>query len=241
MDIEILPIKTRVVRPPKDDISDIIDSLTVKEGDIVFVSSKILAIAQGRTKKTSECEKIDLIKQNAERFANFSSDNGEFHTNLTVVDGILMAGAGIDESNADGYYVMWPKNIDAICKNIREKLTRKFGIKNLGVVATDSHTTPLRWGVTGLTIGISGVKPLKDIRGEEDIFGRKMHLTQVNKVDPLASLAVLKMGESSEQTPIMIIRGDTGIEFDENASMDGFKIPLEMDMYQGIIKHIPKV
>jgi len=59
MKLEILPIKTRIVNPPKDDISDIIDSLEVKDGDIIFITSKILAIHQRRTRKTDEIEKTD--------------------------------------------------------------------------------------------------------------------------------------------------------------------------------------
>ena len=61
----------------------------------------------------------------------------------------------------------------------------KHHLTQLGVVATDSHTTPLRWGVTGIAIGLAGVEPLRDIRGEPDLFGRLMHLTKVDLIDPL--------------------------------------------------------
>ena len=60
MKIEFIPIKTRIVHPPKDDITDIINSLTVKDGDIIFITSKILGLHQGRTAKIGTIEKEDL-------------------------------------------------------------------------------------------------------------------------------------------------------------------------------------
>lgn len=241
MKLEFLPIKTRIVRPPKDDILGIIDSLEIRDGDIVFITSKILGIAEGRTAKVSGASKEELIRQEAERFLPFVNKSGDFHVNLTVTQNVLIPAAGIDESNADGYFVMWPKDPDDSCKKIRDYLIKKYEVKRLGVIATDSHTTPLRWGVTGITIGLSGIEPLRDIRGEPDLFGRKMHVTKVNLIDPLASMAVLLMGESDECTPIVILRGYEGIPFSDNASMDDFKILPENDLYQALIEVMPRV
>ena len=135
---------------------------------------------------------------------------------------------------------MWPKNIDELCFGIRQRIIERTGVKKLGVIATDSHTTPLRWGVTGITIGLAGVEPLRDIRGKKDIFGREMSVTQVDLIDPLASIAVLLMGETEEKTPIVILRGYKGIPFSENGSMKEFKIPPEMDLYRALIDVIPR-
>lgn len=241
MKLEFIPVRTRIVHPPKDDITDIIDSLDIKDGDIVFITSKILGISEGRTVKTDEIEKEDLIRKEAERYLPYVSGTGDFHVNLTVTQNVLIPAAGIDESNADGYFVMWPKDPDASCHQIREYLIKKHGVKNLGVVATDSHTTPLRWGVTGISIGLAGVEPLKDIRGEPDLFGRLMHVTKVDLIDPLTSMAVLLMGESDECTPIVILRGYQGIPFSDDASMRDFKILPSEDLYQALIDVIPKV
>ena len=241
MKLEFIPIKTRIVRPPKDDIYDIIDNLDIKEGDIVFITSKIMGIHQGRTCKIDDILKEDLIRQEAERYLAYENKAGDFHVNLTVTQDVLIPAAGIDESNANGYYVMWPKEIDEMCQEIRSHLMTKHGLKKLGVIATDSHTTPLRWGVTGITIGIAGIEPLKDIRGEKDLFGREMHITKVNLIDPLTSMAVLLMGESRECTPIVILRGYKGIPFSDTASMDDFKIEPEMDLYQPLLEVLPKV
>ncbi len=241
MKLDFIPIKTRIVHPPKDEIWDIIDSLEVQEEDIIFITSKILAIHQGRTRKIGEIDKIRLIKSEAERYLRYENDKNGFGVNLTVSHGVLIPAAGIDESNAEGHYILWPEKIDSFCKEIRERLAKKYNLSKLGVVVTDSHTMPLRWGVTGIAIGISGVEPTKDIRGEKDIFGREMKLTKIDMIDPLASMAVNVMGESSERVPIVIVRGEKNIVFSENGSMEGFKIEPEMDLYRPLIETIPKV
>ena len=240
MKLEFIPIKTRIIHPPKDDITDIIDSLNLKDGDIIFITSKILGLHQGRTMKTSEISKEDLIKKEADRYLAYENRTGDFHVNLTVTQNVLIPAAGIDESNADGYYVMWPKNPDKLCQDIRAHLLKKHNLKHLGVIATDSHTTPLRWGVTGITIGLAGVEPLKDIRGEPDLFGRKMHITKVDLIDPLTSMAVLLMGESNECTPIVILRGYKDIPFSDTASMEDFKIDPDTDLYSPLLDILPK-
>ncbi|MDR1477239.1 MAG: coenzyme F420-0:L-glutamate ligase [Rickettsiales bacterium] len=234
MHIEFIPVKTRVVHPPKDEIWDILDGLELAEGDIVFITSKILAIHQGRCVKIGEAPKEELIQREASAWLPYENRGG-FHVNLTITDNILIPAAGIDESNADGHYILWPKDADGLCREIRARLCARNGIKNLGVVSTDSHTTPLRWGVTGIATGLAGIEPLRDIRGEPDIFGRKMEVTQVDLVDPLASMAVLLMGEGAEQVPIVVLRGWRGVRFDSDGSTEHFKIPPETDLYQPLL------
>ncbi len=241
MKIEFIPVKTRVVHAPKDDIYDIFDTLKVQDGDIIFITSKIMAMHQGRTCKIGGISKEDLIRQEADRYLSYTNATGDFNVNLAVTQNVLIPAAGIDESNSNGYYTLWPKNIDNFCQEIRQYLMEKHELQNLGIVATDSHTTPLRWGVTGITIGLAGVEPVEDIRGEKDLFGREMRVTKVNLIDPLAAMAVLLMGEGDECTPIVILRGYNGIPFSDNASMKDFKIEPEMDLYRPLIEVLPKV
>lgn len=241
MKLEFIPVKTRIVRPPKDDISDIIENLDIQDGDIIFITSKILGLSEGRTAKVGDVDKELLIQEEAERLLPYVNEAGNFRINLTVTQDILIPAAGIDESNADGHYIMWPKDPDATCRKIRDYLMEKHRLQHLGVVATDSHTTPLRWGVTGITIGLAGIEPTRDIRGEPDLFGRLMHVTKINLIDPLTSMAVLLMGESTERTPIVILRGYDGIPFSDSASMTDFKISPEEDLYAPLIATIPKV
>jgi len=234
MKFEFIPIKTRIVKPPKDEIWDILDSLEIMNGDIVFVTSKIMAIHQGRCVKMDGVNKQDLIKQEATHYLPYDHPSG-FNVNLAIVNNALMPAAGIDESNSNDHYILLPKDMDKFCNEIRLRLTKKNNIKNLGIICTDSHTTPLRWGVTGITMGLSGINQLNDIRGEKDIFGRAMQVTKVNLIDPLTSIAVLLMGESNEQTPIVILRNYKGIQFDEMGSMKDFLIEPETDLYKPLL------
>lgn len=239
MKLEFLPIKTRIIKPPKDNISDIIDSLEVKDGDIIFISSKILGIFEGRCFDAAEIAKETLIKREAERYLPYINKAGDFHVNLTINQNILIPSAGIDESNANGYYVLWPEDPDKTCRKLRSYIKKRAKINNLGVVATDSHTMPLRWGVTGICIGLAGVEPLEDIRGNKDLFGREIYITQIDKIDSLTSMAVALMGECAEATPIVILRGYKSIRFSETASMKDFKISPELDLYSPLINTIP--
>ena len=141
MNLNFIPIKTRIVHPPQDDISDIIDSLDLKDGDLVFITSKILGLNEGCTAKITDITKEALIRQESDRYLPYVSETGDFHVNLTVTKNILIPSAGIDESNADGYYVMWPANPDKACQQIRTHLMKKHHLNNLGVVATDCCTS----------------------------------------------------------------------------------------------------
>ena len=240
MNFSFTPIQTRVVQPPKDEIWDILDSLPpLQEKDILFITSKILAIHQGRCVPCAGTDKTQLIEQEATYYLPYTHPRG-FNVNLTITDNILIAAAGINASNANEHYVLWPKNVDALCREIRDYLCRKNHIQNLGVISTDSHTTPLRYGVTGITTGLAGIRPLKDIRGKKDLFGREIKLTQINEVDALSAMAVLLMGETDECTPIVLLRNYTQIEFDETASMNDFKVAPEIDLYTPLLSVLTK-
>jgi F420-0:gamma-glutamyl ligase len=235
MNFEFIPIKTRVVHPPQDKVWDILDQLEIRDGDILFITSKILAIHQGRCVPLSATlTKEQLIKQEATHYFPYTNSSG-YHVNLTITDNVLIPAAGIDESNADDHYILWPLGVDVLCQEIRSYLCQKNNLQRLGVVCTDSHTTPLRIGVLGITIGLAGLQPLRDIRGQEDIFGRRLRLTQVNLIDPLSAMAVLLMGECAEQTPLVILRNFTGVQFDPTGSMEKFKISPEVDLYQPLL------
>ena len=235
MPFEFIPVSTRILHPPKDDIYDILDALPpLMEKDIVFITSKILGIHQGRCVICEGTDKTALIKREAQRYLAYTHPFG-FNVNLTITDNILISAAGIDASNADGYYILWPENTDALCAEIRAHLCKKNGLKDLGVVSTDSHTTPLRLGVTGISTGVSGIEPLRDLRGQKDLFDRELKITQVNQIDALASMAVLLMGESNEGTPIIILRGWDKIVFNEKADMKGFKTTPETDLYMPLL------
>lgn len=159
---------------------------------------------------------------------------------ITIKNNTLIPSAGIDRSNANGYSILWPKNVNKLLEEIYHYLTKKNQIKKLAIVATDSHTTPLRWGTSGISIGLYGMEPLYDYRGEKDIFGRALEYTQSNITDSLSAMAVLLMGEGREQTPIIIGRAITSIAFTNKPTYHKLIIPPKKDLYYPLLKNFKK-
>ncbi|HUD02737.1 MAG TPA: coenzyme F420-0:L-glutamate ligase [Candidatus Paceibacterota bacterium] len=231
-----LPIKTRTLFPPKDDLFAVFDEslVDVQEGDIVLVTSKVLAIHQGRCVPIADvASKDELIKQEAEKYIDRSRVPGNYAV-LTLKHHTLIASAGIDESNANGHYILWPENIDEATKEICRYLRKKHNVKNLGVILTDSHTIPMRWGVLGISISHYGFEPLADLRGTHDLFGRALTITRQNIPDALAAFGVLLMGEGSESTPILVARGYPAT-FTEEPTMQKLVVDPSQDIYKPLL------
>lgn len=237
MQIECLQIKTRQILPPQDDIYPVLDEFLppLKENDVLIITSKILALHQGRCVKIGEgVNKDALIESEAELFIPRSQVPNMAAT-LTIKENTLIPSAGVDESNASGYYILWPKEVNKLVKEICLYLKKKHNLINLAVIATDSHTIPLRWGVLGISIGFFGLEPLYDYRGKEDIFGRKLKITQKNIVDALAVIGVTVMGEGNESTPMAIIRGAEFVKFTDEDTYQKLIVPRQTDIYKPLL------
>lgn len=235
--MEIIPIKTRIIKPPKDDIYDVIDEFCPKlqEKDIFFITSKILAIHQGLCVPVDSIKNKDnLIKKEADIFIPRQECPGEYVI-LTVKNNTLIPSAGIDESNANGYYILWPREPEKEAKKICRYLQKKFLLKNLAVIITDSHTVPMRYGTMGISIGFYGLNPLKNYIDKKDIFGRVITMSQSNIVDSLSVSAVSVMGEGNEQKPMAIIRRANFVEFTEEETYKKLLIPIKEDIYYPLL------
>lgn len=240
--MKFIKIKTRPIIPPKDDIYPILDKLLpqFQEGDTLFITSKILAIHQGRCVKIdSKIKKDNLIYREADKFIPRRLLLWKDFP-LTIKEHTLIPSAGIDESNGNGYYILWPKNINALLKQIYNYLRKKMKIKKFAVVAVDSHTIPLRYGVLGISIGFYGLEPLYDYRGKPDIFGKKLKYTTTNIVDALSATAVLLMGEGNERTPMVLLRGAEFIKFTNKPTFKKLAIPMNKDIYTPLLKIFKK-
>ena len=75
------------------------------------------------------------------------------------------------------------------------------------MIINDSHGRAFRNGTVGVAIGASGIPALADLRGAPDLFGRKLHSTEVALADEIASAASLLMGQAGEGRPIVLARG----------------------------------
>lgn len=241
--MKVLAIRTRKFLPPKDNLLDLLSAIkSLKENSIIAISSKVVAIGEGRCIRIDQSQKDQIAILEADKYLPRDlSPNGRILT--TIKNNLLVASSGIDESNGKDYYILWPKDPKASAKKIWQLLTRRFKIKNLGIVITDSRLVPLRRGVVGIAISYFGFKPLKDYRGTEDIFGRKFEMETSNLPDSLASAAVLEMGEGSEQKPITIISKISDIEFINKdyrpkSKDESFEISLDEDMFAPFLKAV---
>lgn len=206
-------IKTRKFLPPKDDLGNLLSAIkSLKENSVVAVTSKVVSIVEGRCILLNQIPKDELIIKEADKYLPRNLWP-EGLTMYTIKNNLLVAAAGIDESNADGHYILWPENPESSAKKIWQYLKKKFHIRNLGVIITDSRVTPLRRGVTGVAIAYFGFKPIKDYRGTKDLFGREFEMETTDIPDSLATAAVLEMGEGAEQKPLAIISDILYIEF----------------------------
>lgn len=196
-----------------ESLEDVLDQYLsdLNEGDIIAITSKIVSLCQGRAIEQSLISKLDLIKQEADSI--LYAKHNPYDLYLTIKNNILIPSAGIDESNGNGVYILYPKKVQSVAHTIWQYLRKKFSCMNLGVIITDSHTTPMRRGVTGITLGWCGFEPLYSYINKPDIYGNLMHVTQSNILDALATTAVFVMGEGCEQTPLAVISGAPKISF----------------------------
>ncbi len=150
--------------------------------------------------------------------------------------GFICADAAIDKSNINGGSKVGflPKDPDLEAEKIRNKLNALTG-KQIGVIITDSFGRPFRKGSIGVSVGISGISPIKDKRGEKDLYGKELQSTIIAQADNLASAAQLVMGEADEGVPVVIIRG-YNFNFDNDARIPSIIRAPESDLFREDVK-----
>lgn len=231
----INPIKTRVFQEGEDLLAFTTRYIKkLPEKSIIVITSKIVALAENRTViKKDDKSKEKLILSESELAIKTK------YVWLTIKDGMVMASAGIDESNASGKLILLPKDSFKTARILRRKLQQKYGIKHLGILITDSRTIPLRAGVTGVALGYAGFSGIRDYRGTPDIFGRKLKFSRTNVADSLATAAVFLMGEGNEQQPLAIIKM-TPVKFCDKIHRKELHINIQDDMYRPLFSQLPK-
>jgi coenzyme F420-0:L-glutamate ligase/coenzyme F420-1:gamma-L-glutamate ligase len=202
--------------------------LLLEDNDILAFTSKIVAHAEGRVMKLEEVKPSDRARKLARKFSlqpQFAElilreadkiYGGVEKAILTLKDNVLTANAGIDNKNAPpSFVVLWPLNPQEWVRRAREEIKRKTG-KLVGVLIVDSGLMPLRIGTSGLALATAGFKPIRDVRGWKDIYGKPVIITRQAVADDLASATHLVMGEAAEKTPIVLVK-DAPVDFDDVA------------------------
>ncbi|MEM0442795.1 MAG: coenzyme F420-0:L-glutamate ligase [Candidatus Caldarchaeum sp.] len=225
--VEIIPVKGIPVVEEGHSVGEAIlgalkrSGERLVDGDVVVVAHSIISRSEGCRVKLSEVKPSELAVKIAERMGKDPRHVEIVLRNSRKVvrmgggvivceteHGFICANAGVDASNSGGpeYVITLPKDPDKSAERIRKEIKRLADV-DVAVVVSDTFGRPFRKGAVNVAIGCSGINPLRDRRGEKDLFGRTLVSKVIAIADELASAAELVMGEGDEGVPAAVIRG----------------------------------
>ncbi|MHA2181216.1 MAG: coenzyme F420-0:L-glutamate ligase [Promethearchaeota archaeon] len=258
--IEIFGLKGIPLIKEGDDIPEIIlnslkhNGLLLKNKDILVIAQSVISKSIGKIRNLDDitpsekafeifntlapnAEKQGLPKKDPQLIQLILDEAKEIikaeHVLITETKhGFICADAGIDKSNIEGNRIvtLLPDNPDYQAEKIRKVLNTKTH-KEIAVIISDSFGRSFRVGAVGVSIGVSGINPILDVRGREDLFGYKMQSTIIGQADSLASAAQLIMGESNEGIPVALIRG-YNFEYNERSTINSILRNKAIDLFR---------
>ncbi len=220
--------------------------LAPESGDILVVAQKIVSKSEGRLidlATVSPSPRAERLARETEKDARVielilseAQEVMRTRPGLIVVRhrlGYVLANAGIDASNVEAggeeRVLLLPEDPDRSAASLRAEIARCAGIAP-GVIVSDSLGRAWRVGTVGTALGAAGVTALADLRGNPDMFGRPLMVSEVGLADQIASAAALAMGESDERRPIALVRGLAAASEDSHAA-DLIR-PREFDLFR---------
>jgi coenzyme F420-0:L-glutamate ligase/coenzyme F420-1:gamma-L-glutamate ligase len=216
---------------PGDDLAGLIGDavaaagIGLVAGDVVVVTHKVVSKAEGRLVSLAEIEPSDLARRFAagvgkdarqvevvlresRRIVRMDRERGIIIAETS--HGLICANAGVDASNVGPETVcLLPSDPDASAAGLRAALGARFGFAAEaapGVIVTDSFGRPWRTGIVNVAIGVAGLAPLADYRGQHDAAGYELGVTVLAVADELAAAAELLMHKLAAR-PVVIVRG----------------------------------
>ena len=228
--VQLIPIPDIPMVKPGDCLADVITSaidgagLVLRTNDVVVVAQKIVSKAEARYVSLEDvtpsesalalAPEVDKDPRLVEIILGESRSVLRYRPGLMIVNhklGFVMANAGVDHSNLcpdaqDALVLLLPKDPDRSCENLKKSLDERFACE-VAVIINDSVGRPWRIGTVGVALGVAGLPAVLDRRGESDLFGRTLEVTQVGFADIVASAASILMGEGDEGLPVVVVRG----------------------------------
>ena len=247
--IAIIPVPGVPQIRPGDDLPALllaaIDAAKVglKDGDVLVLCQKIVSKAEGAVVDLGTVTPSAFARQIADMWdkdprmvevvLNESSRIVRMKNGVVITEskhGWVCANSGVDASNtlADDVVILLPKDPDASARRLRLAIERERGTST-GVIITDTFGRPWRDGLVEFALGVSGLDPLDDQRGEEDLQGRELHHTVIAVADELAAAAGLLM-EKSAAMPAVIVRGYRYTPADVGS--ESLKRPADADLFR---------
>ena len=217
---------------PNDDLAAIVEDAiaaigeTLGDGDIIVVAQKIVSKAEGRIvdlrnivpsdQAITLAKSVEKDPRHVEVILRESRAVVREKPGVLIVEnnlGLIMANAGVDHSNVesdapDETVLLLPADPDASAEQLRQGLAARLGA-SVGVIVNDSVGRPWRIGTTGLAIGVAGLPAVVDLRGDKDLYGRELRVSEQAVADELAAAASLLQGQGAEGKPVVLIRGFT--------------------------------
>ena len=226
--VEVLALAGLTEVREGDDLEGMIGDAIERSGhglsadDILVVTHKIVSKAEGQLVDLRTVSPSALATSIAERFGKDarqvevvlreSSRIVRMDRGVIIAEtahGLICANAGVDASNvgpqSGDLVTLLPRDPDASAGRIRAALQARFGT-DIAVVISDSFGRPWRWGIVDVALGVSGLLPLEDLRGQPDADGRVMRTTVRAVADELASAAELALGKTAGR-PVALVRG----------------------------------
>src|SRR5436309_1792432 len=209
---------------PGDDVASLTlaayaaTKLTLEDGDVIVVAQKIVSKSEGRIVEVASVipseRAIALAAETGKdsRFVEIVLSESRrivrHRPNLIVAEhrlGFVMANAGIDHSNVgpdDGRerVLLLPLDPDASALALQQQLAQRTG-KRLAIIVSDSFGRPWRRGTVGIALGAAGLPSVIDWRGQPDLFGRKLEVTETGFADEIAAAASIVQGQAAEARP----------------------------------------
>jgi len=225
--VEILAVTDLPIVKEGDDLAALIcqaaenQGTPIQNGDVIVVTHVVVSRAEGNVvnletvtpsefaknvaKTTHKDPKLaEVILRESRSIVRMS--DGKLITETK--QGLVCANSGIDRSNVpgDNNVAPLPEDADRSAQLIRQKI-RQIAGKDVAVIVSDTHGRPLRHGEINIALGIAGFEPIRDRRGEKDLFGYNIRVKRTAIADELASAAELVIGQTNEAIPVAIIRG----------------------------------
>jgi len=216
----------------------------IQEGDILVVTHVIVSRAEGKIVNLDDVVPSEFAKSIATQYekdpamvevvlreSKSIKRMGDGKLITETKHGFVCANSGVDKSNVPGEKIvaLLPDDPDVSAERIRQEVKRLTGC-DVAVIISDTHGRPLREGEINVAIGVAGIKPIRDRRGEKDLFGYVLKVKQTAVADELCSAAELVIGQADEGVPVAIIRGYKYQKF-ENAKATELIRSAEKDLF----------
>jgi len=225
--VKIIGIEDLPIIKTGDNIAELIcdaakkQGISIQNGDILIVTHVIVSRAEGKVVNLDEVVPSQFAKTIAMQFekdpamvevvlreSKSIARIGDGKIITETKHGFVCANSGVDKSNvpSERFVALLPDNPDNSADKIRQEIKRLTGC-DVAVIISDTHGRPLRAGEINVAVGVAGIKPIRDRRGEKDLFGYVLRVKQTAIADELSSAAELVIGQANEGIPVAIIRG----------------------------------